>query len=118
MLQGTLPGADPSRSHALDSLVDRIEALVQGLPSHAQSELSQLLALLASPPGRVVFMAMASDWGEASIREVQQGLQRMRASRIPIFRQAYHALHDIVGGAYFSDPSTWELLGYPGPRKV
>ena len=28
------------------------------------------------------------------------------------------ALHDITASAYFSDPSTWPSLGYPGPVAI
>ena len=42
----------------------------------------------------------------------------MRVSSISLRQQAYQALHDIVGGAYFSDAQTWGLLGYPGPLKI
>jgi hypothetical protein len=42
----------------------------------------------------------------------------MRVSGITLRQQAYQALHDIVGGAYFSDVGTWGLLSYPGPPKI
>ncbi|MEO8653744.1 MAG: hypothetical protein ABI409_06430 [Ramlibacter sp.] len=41
-----------------------------------------------------------------------------RTSGLDLRRQAYQALHDIVGSAYFSDPGTWSFLGYPGPLKL
>jgi hypothetical protein len=42
----------------------------------------------------------------------------MRVSALSLRQQAYQALHDIVGSAYFSDPRTWGILGYPGPPKI
>ena len=39
-------------------------------------------------------------------------------STLSLKQQAYQALHDIVGAAYFSDPGTWALLGYPGPKMI
>ena len=42
----------------------------------------------------------------------------MRLSTISLRQQAYQALHDIVGSAYFSDAGTWSMLGYPGPLKI
>jgi hypothetical protein len=39
----------------------------------------------------------------------------MRQSGLALRQQAYLGLHEIVGGAYFSDESTWASVGYPGP---
>ena len=118
ILVGSLPAAEPARATALRAAVDRIEGLVAGLPPHAQSELSQLLALLASAPGRRVFASLDVPWAEAKVERIQQSLQSMRTSSLALRQQAYSALHDLVSGAYFADPSTWAQLGYPGPRAI
>ena len=111
LLQGSLPPGDG----AMPALLDRIDGLIANLPGHAQAELSQLLALLASAPGRRSFASLAPDWHEANIDEIQQAMKSMQLSRLAVRRQAYQALHDIVGAAYFSDTSTWAMLSYPGP---
>jgi hypothetical protein len=116
LLEGVLPAADPAP--ALAALVQRVDALVAGLPPHAQAELSQLLALLDSAPGRRLLAGLEADWPQASTAEVQAALQAMRFSSVSLRQQAYHALHDIVNGAYFSEPATWAALGYPGPVAV
>jgi hypothetical protein len=118
LLDGTLPPQGPERAHALDALNERIEALIAGLPPHAQGELSQLLALLASAPGRRLFAGLAAPWPDASEAQIQQALQDMRVSPLALKQQAYQALHDIVSGAYFSEPATWAAMGYPGPRAI
>lgn len=118
ILDGSLPNAAPARVQALDAMTERIDALAQSLPPHAQAELSQLLALLASSAGRVALAGLTQPWSVASVTDLQQALESMRTSALDLRQQAYHALHDIVGGAYFSDASTWGLLGYPGPRVI
>lgn len=122
ILDGSLPADSPAtagaRQIALSGLLDRIDGLVASLPLHAQAELSQLLALLSTSAGRRAIAGLASDWPDAPVAETQAALQGMRTSSSAIRQQAYHALHDIVGGAYFSDASTWNLLGYPGPVKT
>lgn len=118
MLEGTLPAAAPDSESALAGLLDRVEVLVAGLAPHAQAELSQLLAILASGPGRLALAGLNADWPTASVPEVQQALQSMRTSAVSLRQQAYHALHDIITGAYFSEPATWPLLGYPGPTPL
>ena len=118
ILDGSLPADPLQRAKAFASLLDRIDALVAGLPDHAQAELSQLIALLASAPGRRAITGLAEPWRVASATQVRESLQSMRTSSLKLRQQAYHALHDIVGGAYFSEPSTWSMLGYPGPVAI
>lgn len=118
ILDGTLPQEPVAAQAALAGLLQRIDALVQALPPHAQSELSQLLGILGIGVGRRTLAALAPDWRSASVAEVQQALQSMRTSRLALRLQSYQALHDIVGAAYFSDASTWPALGYPGPLKI
>ncbi len=115
VLDGSLPAEPSRRAAALDALPQRIEALIGQLPPHAQDELSSLIALLVSSPGRKIFAGLSRPWPEASTPEIQACLQGMRISRVALRRQTYQGLHDVVGGAYFSDPSTWPMLGYPGP---
>lgn len=114
-LDGSLPADNSKRIHALAGLLDRTEALIAALPPHAQRELSQLLSLLATTPGRRALAGLAPEWADATVPEIRQALQAMRLSRLTLRQQAYQALHDITGSAYFSDPATWSVLGYPGP---
>src|SRR6185369_2900325 len=116
LLDGILPAS--GMQAALDSLLGRIDGVIAALPPHAQSELSQLLAVLASGAGRRAIGGVREPWSTASVADVQQGLKSMRVSGISLRQQAYQALHDIVGGAHFSDRGTWSLLGYPGPRDI
>lgn len=118
VLDKTLPDEEGARQIALRGLLDRIDTLVMGLPPHAQAELSQLLSLLASAAGRRILAGLSQPWAEASVGQIQQALQGMRLSSIALRQQAYAALHDISAGAYFSDPASWPLLGYPGPLKI
>jgi hypothetical protein len=118
LLDGSLPTGTQALADALDGLLARIDAVVAALAPHAQSELSQLLALLASGGGRRALAGLAEPWQTASVTDIAQALQSMRISGVSLRQQAYQALHDIVGGAYFSDAQTWNILGYPGPHKI
>ncbi|MES2192674.1 MAG: hypothetical protein V4454_21345 [Pseudomonadota bacterium] len=118
VLDKTLPADHDARQIALNGLLARIDVLISALPPHAQTELAQLLSLLASAPGRRALAGLATAWPEASIADVQEALQGMRLSSLVLRQQAYAALHDITAGAYFSDSSSWPLLGYPGPVKI
>jgi hypothetical protein len=100
LLDGSLPSGGAALERALEALLQRIDGLIAALPPHAHSELSQLLALLASAGGRRALTGLSDPWPVASVADIQQ------------------ALHDIVGSAYFSDSQTWGLLGYPGPLRI
>lgn len=118
MLDGTLPAVALAQEAALQNLLTRVDTLVAGLPPHAQAELSQLLSLLASGAGRRGLAGLRPSWEAASVQEIQVALQSMRTASLSLRQQAYHALHDITSGAYFSDASTWSFLGYPGPTPI
>lgn len=118
VLDASLPPEGLTRQAGLDGLLDRIDQLTLALPPHAQSELSQLLALLASTPGRRVMAGLGQAWTSAPELDIQQALQGMRMSGLALRQQAYAALHDITAAAYFSDASTWQQLGYPGPSPI
>lgn len=115
VLAGVLPQAAAQRQAALGAFVGRVDAVIGALPPHAQQELAQLLALLATPAGRRSLAGLAASWQDASLAQVQAALDGMRTSSLSLRAQAYQALHDISGAAYFSDRSTWGVLGYPGP---
>lgn len=118
MLEGALPTGEQAIAAELQGLLARVDRLVAGLPSHAQSQLSQLLALLGSAGGRRALASLDEDWHTAPVARRQDALQAMRFSSVTLRQQAYQALHEIVGSAYFSEPATWRALGYPGPLRI
>lgn len=118
VLDKSLPQEAGVRQMALDGLLNRVDALVRALPPHAQAELSQLLSVLTSAPGRHALAGLSQPWAQAPVADLQQALQGMRLSALALRQQAYAALHDIATGAYFADPATWPLLGYPGPLDI
>ena len=118
VLDKTLPEPAPAKEIALADLLDRVDLLVTALPPHAQAELSQLLSILASGAGRRALAGLSTPWPNATAADVQAALQDMRLSSLAVRQQAYAALHDITAGAYFSEPTTWAMLGYPGPLAI
>jgi hypothetical protein len=118
VLDKTLPEQPAAKEAALAALLGRIDVLISALPPHAQAELSQLLSILGSGAGRYALAGRSTPWASASAQEVQTALQDMRFSSLALRQQSYAALHDITAGAYFSEPATWALLGYPGPLAI
>ena len=118
VLDGSLPSDAAAQTAAIDGHLTRMEATVGAMPAHTQSEIADLLALLATPPLRATLAGLSVAWERASVSEVQMALQSMRRSSLLLRRQAYGALRDLTHAAYFADPSTWPLLHYPGPRAL
>ena len=118
VLDGSLPTAGAPREAALASLLDRLDTTLAGFPAAIQAELSQLLALLAAPPGRLALVGLRGDWPEATPAELQQALQDMNRSGLALRQQAYHALRDLTNAAYYADAQAWAAIGYPGPRRL
>lgn len=116
VLDGSLPVAAGERRAAIDAQLKRLDDVVQAFPAAVQSELSQLLAILATAPGRRLLAGLATDWPSASVAELQATFDDMRLSGIVARQQAYHALRDLTNAAFYADVSAWPLLGYPGPR--
>lgn len=118
VLDYSLPRDENLRQSALNGLLSRVDELTLALPPHAQAELSQLLSVLASTPGRHLLAGLSETWPLATESQIRQALQEMRLSGLAMRQQAYAALHDITAAAYFSDASTWSQLGYPGPVRI
>ena len=118
ILQGTLPPDPAEQRQALEGMADRVDILAQNLPPHVVDELSQLVGLLGSSAGRVALAGLSTGWLEATPEQVMAALNDMRYSRLTLRQQAYQALPEIVGGAYFSEETTWAVVGYPGPQDI
>lgn len=115
VLEGNL-SEPPGRAPAIEGHLARVEIAVAGLPPATRKELSELLALLATAPGRLALTGLPAGWHEAETRQVQAALQTMRRSASQTRQQVYQALRELTVAAYFAEPSTWLQLGYPGPH--
>lgn len=118
VLEGVLPADPRMQAQALDAHLQRLDAAIAAFPAATRAELSQLLALLASAPGRRALVGLKEPWPQASVADIQHALQSMRVSRLSLRQQAYHAIRDLTNAAYFSDPSAWAYIGYPGPMDI
>jgi hypothetical protein len=118
VLDGLLPDDERARAAVLSRHLQRLDETVAGFPPATRSELSQLLALLASTPGRLGLARLRPAWPDADVTDLQNALQGMRTASLSLPQQAYHALRDLTNAAYFADAATWVPLGYPGPRAV
>ncbi len=118
VLDGSLPEDPARRAESLQAHLKRLDDVLSAFPAATQTELSQLLAILASVPGRAALAGLHVSWPRANTAQLQSALQGMRVSSLAPRQQAYHALRDLTNAAYYADPQAWPLMGYPGPRDI
>jgi hypothetical protein len=81
-------------------------------------EIADLFRLLDIRIARTLLAGVSTEWTDVDPAEVSTFLERWRTSRIALLQAGYFALHDLVLGAWYVDPSTWEAIGYAGPPNV
>jgi hypothetical protein len=116
VLAGALP-AGPAGAPAIAATTERVHQAILGLPLATQKEVQDLFGLLALAPARRLLTGIPGGWEEASSAQVSAFLQDWRVHRLGLLRSAYGAMHDLVLGAWYADPSSWAAIGYPGPIK-
>ncbi|GAB3473483.1 hypothetical protein GCM10027321_47190 [Massilia terrae] len=117
ILDGALPDAGPARAAAIAAATARVHQAILGLPLATQKEVQDLFGLLALAPARRLLTGIAGGWANAHVEQVSAFLQDWRVHRLGLLRSAYGALHDLVLGGWYADPSSWEAIGYPGPNR-
>jgi hypothetical protein len=117
MLGAVFPAEPAARAQALQTTAARVAGAVGGLPLATQKEVQDLFGLLALGPARRFLAGVPVSWNEATPQQVDAFLQSWRFHRIGLLQSAYQALHDLIAGAWYSDPAHWAAIGYPGPIK-
>jgi hypothetical protein len=115
ILAGALPPEPAQRAAAAAAAIDHVQAAISGLPLTMQKEVQDLFGLLTLAPARRLLTGVAGGWGNASAQQVSGFLQEWRLHKFGLLRSAYQALHDLVLGAWYADPLSWDAIGYPGP---
>jgi hypothetical protein len=115
ILSGALPDAPADRTRSIAATTERVHQAILGLPLSAQQEVQDLFGLLAIGPARRLLTGIPASWANAKEADVAAFLQDWRVHRLSLLRTAYAALHDLVLGAWYSEPAHWDAIGYPGP---
>ena len=117
LLGSALPADVDARTRELSRVVTATGALIANLPPLTRKEIADLFGLLALKPARAL-LGYSGDWVGADITAVATFLAGLRDSSIGLKQQAYFALHDLLIGSFYAEPSTWAATGYPGPPKL
>ena len=102
----------------IDAAIGRVQEAIAGLPVATQQEIQELFGLLVFAPARRLLTGVTEDWPQADQEEVTAFLQSWRTSRFALLQSAYHGLHDLITGSWYSHESTWASIGYHGPIRL
>lgn len=111
-----LPTRDAERSAAVLRATDGVQQAIASLPLATQQEVRDLFGLLALAPARRLLAGVPA-WSETTPEQAAAFLQDWRTHRFAMLQSAYHALHDLVLGAWYAEAANWAATGYPGPIK-
>ena len=117
MLGPALPADAAAQAAAIDAATARVQGAIAGLPLAVQKEVQDLFGLLSLAPARRWLAGVPDGWSVATPAQVDAFLQSWRTHRIGMLQTAYLAMHDLILGGWYADPSTWAAIGYPGPIK-
>ena len=118
ILLGVFPVAEPLRAAALERITKGVARAVAALGAMPQQEVAELFALLAFTPTRIAVAGVTASWDQAGVADIEGFLRRWQHSRLDLLKSGYQALHDLVLGAWYADPETWAMIGYPGPPPI
>ena len=117
LLGSALPSEAEALNRELTRVTDATAALITNLPASTRQEIADLFGLLELKPARVL-LGYSGDWAGADIPTVTTFLADLRDSSIGLKQQAYFALHDLLLGSFYAEPTTWAATGYPGPPRL
>jgi hypothetical protein len=115
LLAGALP-AGAVAAPALDTVIGDVHRAIRGLPLATQAEIQDLFGLLALAPARRLLTGISGSWSDATPDAIHAFLQDWRTSQFGMLRAGYGALHDLVLGAWYANPASWDAIGYVGPQ--
>jgi len=117
MLEGALPPEVPARA-AVTEIISSVDQTAAYLPPAVRQELRDLFNLLNTGVTRALLAGVWGSWVKASDQNIAEFLSRWKDSRFNLLRSAYCALHDLTAGNWYSNPKSWNRIGYDGPPKL
>lgn len=79
-------------------------------------ELSLALKLLSYPPSCLFLTGFLTPWRHKE--KVLKILKKWQYSDLELHKKLYFAFSSIFSAALYSDPKSWQAIGYPGPPEI
>ena len=118
ILAGALPVEAAARTQTLERVSADVGHVIANFTPPVRGEVHELFSLLDIGIARRVLTGVTSDWPSADPSEVSAFLERWRRSSFDTLQSGYHALHDLVLGAFYASPAAWSAVGYAGPPEI
>lgn len=118
MLAGALPTEKLEHKKAIDEVISGFDYTVAHFPKTVQDEIEQLLWVLQFPLTRSLIAGVWSSWHNVDSKNVKALLNNWKNSDFDLLRVGYKALHDLIAGAWYANPRSWQRIHYPGPIKL
>jgi hypothetical protein len=118
ILAGALPAEGTARTQAIREVVDAFDRAILGMPPSVQSEVQQLLGLLAMTLARGPLTGIWRPLREATAEEIAAFLEEWRHSRFDLLRAGYQALNQLTLACWYGLAESWAATGYPGPPRI
>ncbi len=93
----------------------KADAFLAPLPESDRKDLKQLLALFDNALFSLLQGGPPRPFTQMSADEQDAHLRKWQTSRFAIQRTGFQAIKRLSAALYFSDPSTYASVGYPGP---
>lgn len=91
----------------------KLSGIISNLSPTTDKELRDIFMALSLPPFRWVH-GLQRDWHDASDDELNEFLNTLSRSPIPLFQVLYQSLISLISSAYYSVEENWPKINYPG----
>jgi hypothetical protein len=118
ILAGALPAEGSARTQAIREVVNAFDRAVLGMPPSVQSEIQQLLGLLAMTATRGPLTGIWRPMHEATPEAIAAFLEEWRRSRFDLLKAGYQALNQLTMACWYGMAESWAATGYPGPPRI
>lgn len=110
-----VPTGTPFPSPEVVRVPERVDAFLGMSHAGVQRDVKRLLELFDSALLGLVLDGSPTRFRTASAATQDARLSAWARSRLDVRRTGFRALRRLICSAYYSSPSTWGALGYPGP---
>ena len=118
ILDGAIPAEGTARTQAIKEVVDAFDRAILGMPPSVQSEVQQLLGLLAMTATRGPLTGIWKPMREATPDAIAVFLEEWRHSRFDLLKAGYQALNQLTLACWYGLAESWAAIAYPGPPRV
>lgn len=118
ILDGAIPEEGAARTQAIKEVVDAFDRAILGMPPSVQSEVQQLLGLLAMTATRGPLTGIWRPLRDAPPEAIATFLEDWRHSRFDLLRAGYQALNQLTMACWYGLAESWAAIGYPGPPRI